>query len=253
MRIFKTKQMIFAVMAAIISVSIIPFFQSCSNDSDAFTFTEEVKKATIISSVYEQNYLELKVKDTRNLTVEQKIILKDAIKRADSFVTYDVLRKEYVLSANQKELNMSKDLFKIIEGIIEKTNSEIKDIDVFQDKKDSKLLHARFKKSSLKSNVRRKIDFFETYEPIPDGQNGYDMRWYGYDVYLNNDMAKDLTYLLAAGATASGIVALLGGNVPSGIVSGLLALASTAVGTYNDGRGVIIEVTAWGDVDIVSR
>lgn len=253
MKIFKTKKLILAVVAAIISLSIMPFFQSCSNDFDTSAVTEEAKKANVISSEYEKVYLELKVNDTKNLTVEQKLILKEAIKRADPFVTFDALKKEYVLSANCKELNISAGLFKIVEGIIEKTNSEIKKVDVYQDKKDSKLLHVRMKKSSLKSNVRRKIDFFESYEPIPDGASGYDMRWYGCDVYLNNDKAKDLTYLLAAGATVSGIVAIIGVNAPAGVVSALLGLASTAVGTYNDGKGVIIEVTAWGDVDIVSR
>jgi len=252
MKIFKTNKFIISVVAAIILISIIPFFQSCSNDFDASAVTEEANKANVVSSEYEKVYLELKVKDTKNLTTEQKLILKDAIKRADSFVTFDVLRKEYVLSANQKELNVSKDLFKIIEGIIEKTNSEIKDIDVFQDKKDSKLLHARFKKSSLKSNVRRKIDFFETYEPIPNGQSGIDFRWYGYDVYLSHEMTKDLISLLNAGTGLSGLLALTG-NLPAGVAAVLLGYTSAQLGNYDEGNGVVIEIIPGFDSDLESR
>ncbi len=219
--------------------------QSCDKSEELSSLSD--KKTTL----KKLEYLDADTSNLANPTEQQQKIIKKAMARIDSFVICENKTFRFTINSGS-EIQISERLFEFFKSKMLLSNSIVKNLNVTAVSNDPTRLRV-IPKAQLNKKVRLKFDIFETYEPIPDGQSGYDVRWYGYDVYLNNELAKQITVLLAGGCAAAAIVTALGGNVPAAIASAIMGYGSAVIGTYNEGKGVVIEVVPGFDCDIRSR
>lgn len=222
-------------------LSLIVTLQSCNTD-DLSLSDQETPNQNL-------TYLNADISDPANLSQADKEIITEAKDRIDKYVVYNSEKNEYQLNLSSgKEINISDRLYNAFAKTIKQTNLTIKNLNVVADPNDPKKLRV-ISNETLNIKVRTRIDFFETYEPVANGHNGYDMRWYGCDIYLSNETTKRITLLLAQGAGASAIIALLGGPaaaIPGGVVAAILGYGAAAFGIYNEGKGVVIECSPLG-------
>lgn len=251
MKIFKTKSILFGIVTTMVIITSLPMLQSCSDEDNGVL---PVDNTSIVKSKIQKNlpeiFIDLDISNLSNLTVEQKEILKELFERVDPYVVYE--NHEYRLTIkNGNEINISDRLFKLVQRQIIDTNSQIKDLNVIQDKNNTKLLHV-INKSALRKKVRFKNDALETYEPIAKGENGVDFRFYGWDLYLNNQTSQEVTVKLVKGAVVLEVAAIISANVPIAVVGAVVGGGAAIIGTYNQGNGVII-TNFFGSLETESR
>jgi hypothetical protein len=243
MKIIKIKKVIFAVLTVILSVSIMPFFQSCNEDN------------LNVENVQKLEYLDLDVSKINVLTTEQKQILKEAKSRIEPFVVLE--GKTYRLTINSaSKLNMSERLFDYYKATIKNTNKLIKDLNVIVDKNDPRKLRI-ISASDLYSNKRQKVWGYESTPQV--GENSWNVDFEGIHIYLNNQTTKNLIDSLNKGTLCAGTVAALcgySGAMPAALVAALVGLGTDyyagTLSNENVGRGVVISTGLFG-YDIEGR
>jgi hypothetical protein len=158
-------------------------------------------------------------------------ILQMARERMDKYV---VLKDGYFqtsLTAG-KQINISENLFDFFIASINQTNVRIRENPI--------LLNPQ----TMLRPIRLK-----TGPEIQPGTNGIELRWYGYDIYLDNTTANQVAYYCSQTAYAGSGVALIVGlfgqieiTAVAGIISIYAGMLSNSINQYNQGNGVIISI-----------
>jgi hypothetical protein len=175
-----------------------------------------------------------------------RLIIEAARNRIEPYVTYKNDLYEISIK-NGRQIQISDRLFQIFINAIESSNQSLgklksnTGIVIVQDVKDEKILHI-VKRGNF---VRLKSGSPES--PIAIGSSGIDWRWYGWDLYLTNQAAKDYAYNVNNAATAYATLAAgsaFFGQFEITLASGLTALwfenIADRVTYYNGPNGVII-------------
>ncbi len=240
MKIYKTKKVIFAVVTTIVLVSTLPLLQSCSNEMEAMQGFDKVANAQIISTNLNMEFLDLDISsikdsvDYKNLTENQKSIIKKALDRIDPYV---VCKNKlfYINLDDASKIRISNRLFKYAKNIMNHTNDYLKKVQVNVDKNNSRILHVvinnAIKNNVLKYNVRIKSDATES-NPQPVNTTDIAVSWRYANIYISN---ADLNaYAFGAGSAGA-----LGMETGIGVA---VFLSASAAGYYasQNPNGIIL-------------
>jgi hypothetical protein len=172
-----------------------------------------------------------------------RLIIEAAKDRIEPYVIYE--NGQYEISIkNGSRIHISDRLFQIFINAIESNNQFIRELEsnpeivIVQDVKDKKILHI----VELKNSIRLKSG-----SEFPLGSSGIDWRWYGYDLYLTNQAAKDYAYGVNTASNAAYAVAAGAAYFARYGIAALATLdalwfenVANRVTYYNGPNGVII-------------
>lgn len=166
----------------------------------------------------------------------------EVIEKADAYI--ELKNEKYVLSKELKN-EVTKDEFKQIKEKVKDINKVLESISA-----------AEFKEANIDGNV---INFNEktndgSYSIMRSsgGKNGIEVHWWGYKLFLNDNLTRTTAQALAAGSGSAAIVALWAPwfSAPTAIVK---AVAQTVVIVFggasatllatNNGNGVYLRFT----------
>ena len=229
MKILKNKNVILAALAVMI-VFALGAFQSCSNEMEAMQGFDKGANAQMISTNLNMEFLDLDISsikdsvDYKNLTENQKSIIKKALDRIDPYVVCE--NKLFHINLDDaSEIRISNRLFKYAKSIMNHTNDYLKKVQVTIDKKNSRILHVvinnAIKNNVLKYNVRFKSDATEN-NPQPVNTTDIAVSWRYANIYISN---ADLNaYAFGAGSAGA-----LGMETGIGVA---VFLSASAAGYY---------------------
>jgi hypothetical protein len=207
------------ILACMISIGI--FMQSCSQED-----------------MSELPYLEINP-DISKFSESDLNILQMARERMDKHV---VLKDGYFQTSltTGKQINISENLFDIFIASMNQTNAEIYENPILLNPQDM------LRPIRLKSGPE-----------IQPGTNGVELRWYGYDAYLNNTTANQFAYYCGQTPYVGSGIALIAGifgqieiSSVAGMISIYAGMLSNSIDQYNQGNGVIISV--YGNIQVLT-
>ena len=181
---------------------------------------------------------------------ENAAIYREAIQRMDPYVSFS--DGKFVLGrVSSSRLAMSKELFAQLKSAMQQSNDILKDYRCVEIRKNVVRLVNPGDEIPL-NRIRTRGLGEDTLSP---NSTGYDMLWYGFDIYLSRET---LIYVAAASGTVAGgtriVAALSGGSaaIPCAIVGGAATIAAALTGAAIGlcPNGVKIEYSLIGMTDI---
>ena len=205
------------------------FLQSCESDSMFINDTREV-------------FLDLDIANLQSLTDNQMLILEEAKNRIDRHVTFDGNRYQLSIRSG-REVNISESLFRHFTGLMDRSNSMVKDLNVIPSAVDDRVLYVFDENQPIQMTARLRSGI-ETASPA-GGVSQVQWHWWGAEVWISNrDMQLiSVGYGIAGGAI--GITASIVGwlfppakpvTVPTG---GILVGAAVVKNQYWRGLAIL--------------
>ncbi|MDR1582970.1 MAG: hypothetical protein LBS55_06890 [Prevotellaceae bacterium] len=239
MKTFFVKNLKSLCRATALLIGLISFgfaIQSCNNDTDDEIITME-KFSTFLDIELES------IQNNTQLSTVDIEVMREAQKRIDPYVVYEKNQYKMTIKSGY-EVNISERLFSFMTDVIYQSNDAIKqiqsnegmDVMIVQDKLDPKLLHIIDAQQSFKEVIRLKREGGESKFPVPNGENGIDFHWYGFDIYITNEVVRFICFGGNASSAVVGFLKKLGGVYTAAI----MGIASAYLNWVNEGKGIII-------------